>query len=280
MKNPQVSIIITTKNSASTLEILLSSIKKQDYTNKEIIVVDNFSTDNTSIIARRWTDKVYKKGPERSVQRNYGVSKASGKYVLILDSDMELTQGVITSCVSHIRENKALIIPEKTVGDNLLARVRAFEREMYMGDATVEVARFFERKVFEEFGGYDENLTGAEDYDLPKRISSKYKIDWASKYILHHEENLTLGLLLRKKYYYAFRSASYASKHPDMIILQGNLLFRKAYLRSWRRFVSNPLLGLLFIFVRILELLAAMLGYIKAVGFGGFIKTIGMSIKA
>jgi len=40
----------------------------------EIIVVDNNSTDNTVKIAKRFTDKVYNKGPERSTQRNYGVS--------------------------------------------------------------------------------------------------------------------------------------------------------------------------------------------------------------
>lgn len=271
----KVSIIVTTKNSAKTLGLLLESIKIQTYKNIEILVVDNHSSDSTIFVARKYTKKVYTKGPERSVQRNFGVSEAKGKFILILDSDMELTSKVVESCVK-IADNKfkLLIVPEKTVGNNLLAQVRNFERSMYMSDSTIEVARFFEKKVFQKYEGYDSNLTGAEDYDLPYRISKDYKIGWAKEYILHHEENVTLKNLLQKKYYYARESAKYAEKHPELVATQGNLLFRKAYLRNWRGFVKKPVLGGLFIMEKFLENIWAVAGYINAVGVIGFLRTL------
>ncbi len=271
-----ISFIITTKNNEKTLERLLQSIKKQTYKDWEIIVVDNNSTDKTKEIAKKFTEKVFNKGPERSMQRNFGVQKARGKYVVILDSDMYLGINVAKDCLKTINnsEYKALVIPEKTVGNNWLARVRRFEREMYEGDLKIEVARFFKREVFLEFGGYDINLTGPEDYDLHYRISKKYPIGRANEYLYHDESDFTLIKLLQKKFYYAKAGARYANKHPELVKIQGNLLFRKAYFKNWKKFVRFPFLGISFIFVRILETIIATAGFISAVGIGGFIKTI------
>lgn len=275
MRGPLVSLIITTKNEEKNIPTLLKSIKKQSYKKVEIIVVDNNSIDKTKEIARRYTTKVFNKGPERSFQRNLGAGKAKGKYLLILDADMELTKDVIKSCLETIRESKdkALIVPERTVGDNFLAKVRSFERDMYVGDPTIELARFFERRVFDEYGGYDVNLTGAEDYDLPKRISEKYSIGWSKEYILHHEEGLTLKRQVRKKYYYASKSASYADKHPELIAKQGILIYRRAYIRHWTRFIRHPILGGALLFLRSLETVVAVSGYISAVGLVKFGQT-------
>lgn len=261
-----VSVILTTKNEEGNIARVLESIKRQTYKNIEVVVVDNRSSDGTVQIAKKYTSKVYLKGPERSAQRNFGVEKSRGDYILIVDADMELTPKVIESCVENIKNRKALIIPEKTVGKGFMAGIRKFEREMYMGDLEIEVARFFKKEIFNEFKGYDTNLTGTEDYDLPKRMMNKYgkdAIGWGKEWILHHETGLTLAVQLKKKFYYASKSVLYVKKHPKLIISQGNMLFRRAYFRNWRKFLRHPLLALAFIFVRILESLAALLGFVR-----------------
>ncbi len=96
---PLVSVIVPTYNSAKFLEACLMSIKKQSYANVELIVVDNNSTDNTTEIARKFTDKVFNKGPERSAQVNFGVTQASGEYVYKVDSDFVLGINVVKECV-------------------------------------------------------------------------------------------------------------------------------------------------------------------------------------
>ena len=87
-----VSMIITTKNSARTLERCLVSVKNQSYANIELIVVDNNSADNILKIANKYADKVFTKGYERSAQRNFGVDQTSGKYVYKIDSDFVLLE--------------------------------------------------------------------------------------------------------------------------------------------------------------------------------------------
>jgi glycosyltransferase involved in cell wall biosynthesis len=73
---PLVSVIIPTKNSSKTLTRCLDSLKNQVYKNTEIIIVDNYSTDNTLEIAKLYTNNVYSFSPERSSQINYGVRKS------------------------------------------------------------------------------------------------------------------------------------------------------------------------------------------------------------
>lgn len=274
---PLVSVIIPTFNSKESIRCLLQSINAQSYSKIEVIIVDDGSNDNTLEIAKVFSVRIFKrKHAERSIQRNFGASKGRGELFMFLDSDMELTTDVIKDCVEVMVQGNfgALVIPEKTVGESLIVKVRKFEREMYMNDLSIEVARVFKRETFFEFGGYDTKLTGPEDYDLPYRISNKYKIGRGKEFLLHHEEKLTIGKLLKKKYYYGKRGADYATKHPELIKTQGNLIFRKAYLRNWKKFIFHPLMGAVFIFIRILENVWAIAGYISQVGVGGFIKSL------
>ena len=272
-----VSVIITTINEEEVIEKLLRSIKKQTYKDIEIILVDNPKTkDRTREIAKKYTNNVFIKGPERSVQRNFGVSKAKGKYVMILDADMILGAGVVKECVdvAESAEYKALVIPEKTVGRDWLSKVRRFEREMYEGDLGIEVSRFYLTKVFQEMKGFDINLTGPEDYDLHYRVMKKYKVGRIKRYLYHFEEDMNLSVMLHKKYKYAKEGARYVDKHPELIRRQGTIIFRKTYIRNWKKFVKHPFLGILFIFVRILETIWAVSGFISAVGFKKFIVTL------
>src|SRR5689334_15994468 len=100
MKNPLVSVIVPSYFSAATLDQCLESVAKQTYKHIELIVVDNHSTDGTLAIAKRYTDKVFTKGPERSAQVNYGVSKAKGEYIYKIDSDFVLEPTVVEECVA------------------------------------------------------------------------------------------------------------------------------------------------------------------------------------
>jgi glycosyltransferase involved in cell wall biosynthesis len=82
-KNPMVSVVVPTCNSAKTLDICLKSVKEQTYPNIEIILVDNSSIDNTREIAEKY-GKVFIKGPERSAQRNFGARQSNGEYLFFL----------------------------------------------------------------------------------------------------------------------------------------------------------------------------------------------------
>ena len=85
------SIVIPTYNRADFIKATVASVLQQDYSNFELIIVDDGSTDNTEDIIGSIHDErlqYHKKiNEERGVARNYGFKKAKGDYVLFFDSD-------------------------------------------------------------------------------------------------------------------------------------------------------------------------------------------------
>ncbi len=243
-RKPLISVIVTTKNEQKNIAKFLKSVRAQTYMRVETIVVDNNSTDRTKEIAKKYTKSVFDKGPERSAQRNFGVEKSKGDYVLVLDADMVLGKKVIEQAVKEFSQDtkiKAIVIPEKSFGEGIWSEAKAFERTFYVGDQTIEAARFFDKKVFIEFGGYDLNITGPEDWDLPQRIGKKYKIGRINEYILHNEGRHTLWGLMKKKYYYAKKASIYLNKHHKGTISSTTVYFlRPAFYKNWKKMLQNP----------------------------------------
>ncbi len=279
MNLPSVSIIITTKNEEKNIKNCLQSIKSQSYPQEkiEIIVVDNNSTDNTVELAKKFTNKILNKGPERSAQRNFGVERSSGKYILYLDTDMVLSEKVIEECVNKCLprrkptcpvasasagwygeaflrgENEgcvALYIPERIVGNSFWVRVRDFERGFY--NATViDCVRFVRRDEFLKIDGFDESLTGPEDWDFDRRIKKIGKVDIIDGSLYHNEEEFNLKRYLKKKGYYSRSFTKYIKKWgKDDIIIRKQLGFWYRYLGvflekgKWKKLLRQPLLAL------------------------------------
>lgn len=245
MKKDLVSVVITTKNSGRTFDRCLKSISNQSYKNIEIIVVDNNSTDDTNKIAKKYTKHIFNKGPERSAQRNYGARKAKGKYVLIHDSDIYFHKNTVKECVSLFENNgcDAIILPEKSIGPGFWTKVKAFEREFYRNNDLIEATRFFTRKSFLSVGGYDENLTGPEDWDLTIRYrKSNKKICRSKNILLHDEGRLTLLGSTQKKKYYSNDFVKYKRKHPKWYSRQMNVIKRFGIRKIVVKFFSNPIL--------------------------------------
>jgi glycosyltransferase involved in cell wall biosynthesis len=91
--NPYFSIIIPTYNRAHLISKAIDSVIAQTFENWELIIVDDGSTDNTKEVISKFSssDKrikyFYQENQERSVARNNGIEKATGKYICFLDSD-------------------------------------------------------------------------------------------------------------------------------------------------------------------------------------------------
>jgi glycosyltransferase involved in cell wall biosynthesis len=88
---PFFSIIVATKNRVSLLQECIDSVLAQTYTNFELIIVDDHSTDTTKEMVSAIEDKriIFKTnmGVERSAARNTGIEAARGEYLCILDDD-------------------------------------------------------------------------------------------------------------------------------------------------------------------------------------------------
>ncbi len=269
MKRPLVSVIVTTKNEAAVIGRLLKSISQQSYTNIETVVVDNASTDNTKKISSKYTSEVFDFGPERSAQRNFGVKKSRGKYVFILDADMELSRDVVKECIEIIEKGSKIggvVVPEHSISTNFWEQVKAFERSFYNleGDSLTESARFFPKETFLEAGGYDEAITGPEDWDLPETIKKRgFTIARIKSKIFHYERIPSVLMLAKKKYYYALKSYRYFQKQDVSVLSPKAIYFlRPVFYKNWRLLLRSPLLTLGMYFMFSLEIFAGGLGYI------------------
>ncbi len=258
MQQPRVSCIITTRNERRNIVRLFRSIQAQDYSNIEIIIVDNSSVDDTKTLAKPY-GAVYNKGPERSAQRNYGAHKATGDYVLFLDADMELTSSVVSTCVQHMKNHVALIIPELSKGRTYWERVKALERNCYINDPDMELPRFYPRTLFLQLGGFDEQITGPEIEELYYRALQKGTVGRIDSFIIHYEQVSQLKNILKKKYYYCKSLDRYFKRSPSLARKQFKII-RPAFVHHWKDFLFQPHLTLGFILLRCLEGCAALLG--------------------
>jgi len=261
---PLVSIVIPTYNSSSTLETCLKSVRLQTYPNIEIIVVNNYSTDESVDVAKKYGSMAFQVKALRSMARNYGVAKARGVFVIFVDADMELTPKVVEECVQEAlsEDADAVMIPEIRVGEGFWAQCRAIERLTYIGDPLIESARFFRKEVFEKVGGYDEELEAGEDWDLHARVEDAgYKIRSISAFVRHHEGQLTLRGILRKRYYYGQTLMKYIVKHPKRAKKQF-MPIRINYLKHWRLFINQPLYGCGILLMKAIEYIVTMVSII------------------
>jgi glycosyltransferase involved in cell wall biosynthesis len=111
-----VSVLVPVRNEEDNILHLLASIQKQDYTNYEVIILDDSSTDGTFNVISQFvkTDERFRivKGnalPKDWLGKNYACHQlaaiAKGEYLLFLDADEEVHDGLINSAIHRMRIN-------------------------------------------------------------------------------------------------------------------------------------------------------------------------------
>lgn len=207
MKTPLVSIIIPTKNNQKTIERCVQSCVAQTYPNIEVIVIDNFSDDQTPHIAEKLGAKVVSFGPERNLQRPKGAEVARGEWLVYIDSDMYMGSTIIQECIDQLNCNTsigAFALPELSIGHGFWTRAKALERSFYINYEPMLAVRMYHRSVYDRAGGWDPALISGEDFDLDERIRSQsIEIGRSQSFILHDEGEIELCSYLKKKFYYA-----------------------------------------------------------------------------
>lgn len=114
--NFKISIIVPVYNSKKYIKECLDSIINQTYRNFEVIVIDDGSTDNSSLIIEDYANKneniqcIHKKNEGVSVARNMGIDIAKGEYIVFVDSDDCISKYYIECLVYLIKNSDMGII--------------------------------------------------------------------------------------------------------------------------------------------------------------------------
>ncbi len=212
MSNTLFSIIIPTYNRADFIHKTINSAIAQTYTDFEIIVVDDGSTDNTQEIVEKIKDKrihYYKKeNAERGAARNYGIKKANGNYITFLDSDdllypnyLEEAHNFIElqSDISFFFQSYDTITPHGVVISNSNKYRKNIHEELITKGNFIACQGVFIKRDIMLSNLFHENrtLAGSEDYELWLRLSSKvgiYHNPKTTSALIQHDERSVLNI--------------------------------------------------------------------------------------
>jgi len=265
-----ISVIIPTLNSEKTLPLLFNSLEKQVFRDFEVIVVDGFSSDRTTEIAKSFGAKVYLVHGERSTQKNYGAKRARGKYLYFVDSDFYLHPNVLEECMDIASKgyDAVIVLNISDPRPSIVAKVRFFERLSYYMSYVYEAARFIKKDLFFKVGGFSEDIYANEDYDLHLkllRIGAKIGHTHRS-FEIHLGEPGSLKEFTLKSLYYGKNIGGYFKKNPVIghISPIRSTYFKKEFVayafRKWK--CSIPLIILLKI-IQSISMFIGMLGVAK-----------------
>lgn len=264
---PLVSYVITVKNGEQYIGRTLKSAREQTYKNIELIVVDNYSTDKTREIAKKYNARTYLKGPERSAQLAYGLKVSKGKYFFSTGCDLVADKDYIEKAVQACEKQGFDAIYTSVVSEttNYWSKVKALERDCYIGDDLHEAARFLKRKVFVKIGGFDGRLKlHGDDLEVQARLNKfDYKTGRINAVETHIDEIDSLKEVFLKSFYYGFNSRRYIKKHPSHSLKQLHP-FRLVFLKKLPLLAKHPLLSLGMVVFKVVQYSSATVGLILA----------------
>lgn len=185
------SIIVPTYNRADLIAKTIYSLLKQNYSNFEIIIVDDGSTDNTESIISNIRDvklKYYKiQNAERGAARNAGVQKATGDYINFFDSDdISLDDHLQTAfdTINNYKYPEVVVNGYEIVNNNksISPRYNDINKQLLKGNLLSCNPVFVRRDIalihsFNE----DREIAGSEDYLLWLTLASKYTFYYSRK---------------------------------------------------------------------------------------------------
>ncbi|MBD2301428.1 glycosyltransferase [Nostoc sp. FACHB-190] len=187
---PKISVVIPTYNSERTIKTTIDSVLSQSFTDFELIVINDGSTDSTLDIASQIQDsrlKVFSfENAGGNVSRNRGLQKAVGEFVSFLDADdvwtsdklvsqLEALQDNIDAKVAYswtdyIDENGKFLVS----GSHITVNGDVYERLLVSNFLENGSNPLIYREALIELGGFDESLSAAQDWDMWLRLAARY----------------------------------------------------------------------------------------------------------
>ena len=253
---PSLSVVISCRNSASTLAETLDAIAGQQYPAWwEVVVVDNGSTDATSAVAQSFADRLphfsLLTPPEPGYQArgiNHGIEHSKGEAVVFLDSDdlvgpdylLHLGRALATRPFVGAKLDIDRLNPP-----DVRARRRPLQTDRidtFCGylPAVVGAAMAARRGPLEHVGGWDDRLPTQHDLDLSWRLSrAGYPATLVPEAVLHYRYRTGVRAIFEQEYGYGdgevalyrkYRSAGLRRRGPRQLAA-GSWQFALAVLR-------------------------------------------------
>jgi len=230
-----VSVVIATYNMGQFLPLAVKSVLEQTYSNLEVNVVDDGSTDSTRIVMKEFLDDRrvkyhYQANQGQASAKNRGIRESKGDYIAFLDADdmwmpkklekqlplfddAGLT-GVVYSSGTLVNERGELLPTPKHVFYNGKITGRLLVENFVPFDSAV-----VRKECLETVGLFEESLPMGIDYDLWLRISTKYEFDYLNEPTFYYR--VWAGQISRNyvgRYEWGMRiMKNFLKKHPNLV---------------------------------------------------------------
>ncbi len=206
-QNPDISVIIPTYNRAHTLPRAIDSVLAQSQKPREIIIVNDGSTDETNAVLADYPGLCVIETDNNGVSaaRNVGIEKSEGEWIAFLDSDDEWLSDKLEKQWDAICNDDKLICHTDEIWIRNGKRVNQMKKHQKFGGRIYEKCLplcvispssvMIHKSVFDDVGFFDESLEVCEDYDLWLRICAKYPVLFMDEQLMvkngGHEDQLS-----------------------------------------------------------------------------------------
>lgn len=210
MSTPLVSVLLAVYNGGLLLDEAIHSILAQTFTDFELLVIDDGSTDDSSQRAASFNDpriRILRNETNIGLTRslNRGLAEARGEYVARQDADDISLPNRLAAQVEFLRSNPSVVLvgtsavrinPKGTrIGTNDMPTTHeAIRWASLVDNPFLHTSVMFRRAVVQEAGGYDEEFVVCQDYALWNRLAAKNRVaNLPERLVLmrEHESSMT-----------------------------------------------------------------------------------------
>jgi glycosyltransferase involved in cell wall biosynthesis len=216
--NPLVSVIIPAYNREKTISYCLDSVLNQTYTNLEVLIVDDCSTDGTIKMIESYNDnriKIIKLDKNSGAQaaRNKGIREAKANWIAFLDSDDEWFLDKIERQINIIKQHNwdpFLVLHSDAIRYNTITNtkkefgIKKINGKNVYKDLLIGPAPFFptmltSKRALESINYLDENVPSYQEWDTSIRLAEKCEFIFLKEptflYYFHSGETISKNLL-------------------------------------------------------------------------------------
>ena len=248
-----ISVVIPLYNKEQSIAATLESVLAQTYTEYEVIIVDDGSTDNSAAICDKYAGTsslirvIHKENGGVCSARNRGIQESDGEHVALLDGDDIWDKEYLAEQVKMIHDfPKAAmwgINFAETGHGRLVRRLETalpdgyrgyvenyFEMKRRISDLFCSSSVVIRKEVFAKVGMFDERIKYAEDTDMWWRIIATHAVAFYDKYMVFYRydaENRALNRTIQLKYFLPY----YVEKYQEPLFQSNHVFYR--YVNCW-----------------------------------------------
>ena len=232
---PTVSVVVTCYNYARYLPTALDSVLGQTFSDYEVIVVNDGSTDNTDDVIKPYLEhpkvRYFKKANGgQATAKNLGIREARGEFIAFLDADDYWLPTKLEKQLELFRKNPAVGVVYSFIrqmgpeGREIPFEMPTCRRgsiltNLYGCGFICFSSSMVRREFFEQYGVFDESLGMAIDYDLWLRLSTVTEFDFVPEALVYFRvgHGQMSSNVEGREYWARFIEKRFRESHPRLV---------------------------------------------------------------